>query len=73
VTATSVRALTLLLLGVCLCPEIAVGQEKQFRVCADPENLPFSNRKMEGFENRIADLIAKDFGATVTYIWWGQR
>ena len=35
--------------------------------------MPFSNQKLEGFENRIADLIAKDFGATPTYIWWGQR
>ncbi len=45
----------------------------QFRVCADPENLPFSNQQAEGFENRIAELIAKDFGATPSYIWWGQR
>jgi quinoprotein dehydrogenase-associated probable ABC transporter substrate-binding protein len=46
----------------------------QFRVCADPENMPHSNQKQEGFENRIADLIAKDFGATTPrYTWWGQR
>lgn len=45
----------------------------QFRVCADPNNMPFSNQKLEGFENRIADLIAKDLGATVHYTWWGQR
>jgi quinoprotein dehydrogenase-associated probable ABC transporter substrate-binding protein len=46
---------------------------KQFRVCADPENLPFSNQKMEGFENRIAEVVAKDLGKTVSYVWWGQR
>src|SRR4029077_6158219 len=46
---------------------------KQFRVCADPENMPASNRQLEGFENKIADVIAKDLGASVTYIWWGQR
>jgi mxaJ protein len=46
---------------------------KPFRVCADPENLPFSNQRTEGFENRIAELIAKDLGASVSYIWWGQR
>src|SRR6185295_7037232 len=52
----------------------AVGQQKTpFRVCADPENLPFSNRQLEGFENKIADLMAKDLGTTPTYIWWGQR
>jgi len=46
----------------------------QFRVCADPENMPFSNEKGEGFENKLAELLAKDFGATApTYIWWGQR
>ena len=45
----------------------------RFRVCADPENMPFSNDKLEGFENRIAEIIAKDFGATPSYIWWGQR
>jgi len=42
-------------------------------VCSDPENLPFSNQKLEGFENRIAALVAKDFGTTTTYTWWGQR
>src|SRR6188768_489029 len=46
---------------------------KQFRVCADPENLPFSNQKLEGFENKIAELFAKEFGAQLTYVWWGQR
>lgn len=45
----------------------------QFRVCADPENLPFSNRKLEGFENKIAVLMAKELGTSPTYIWWGQR
>ena len=69
------NALKLLVVGVCLvCPEIAFGQAKgQFRVCSDPENLPFSNRKVEGFENRIAELVAKDFTATPRYVWWGQR
>src|SRR5262249_46539444 len=47
--------------------------KKQFRVCADPENLPFSNQKMEGFENKIAELLSKEFNAPLTYVWWGQR
>ena len=42
-------------------------------MCADPENLPFSNRQLEGFENKIASLIAKELGATPSYVWWGQR
>ena len=49
------------------------GEIKQFRICADPYNLPFSNRRLEGFENKIADLMAEEFGASPTYIWWGQR
>ena len=48
-------------------------EQKQFRVCADPENFHFSNRELEGFENKIATLIAKELGAAPTYIWWGQR
>ena len=44
-----------------------------FRVCSDPQNMPFSNDRLDGFENRIAALIAKDFGTTPTYTWWGQR
>jgi len=52
---------------------VAGQQKAQFRVCADPENLPFSNRQLEGFENKIADVVAKEFGATPSYIWWGQR
>jgi mxaJ protein len=46
---------------------------KQFRVCADPENMPFSNQKLEGFENKIAEMFAKEFGASLSYVWWGQR
>ncbi len=49
------------------------GDAAQFRVCADPNNMPFSNEKQQGFENRIADLIAKDLGLPVHYTWWGQR
>src|SRR4051812_35707431 len=43
------------------------------KVCSDPNNLPFSNEKKEGFENRIAELVARDLGATVEYTWWAQR
>ena len=44
-----------------------------FRVCADPNNLPFSNAREEGFENALATLVAKEFGARVEYTWWPQR
>lgn len=41
-------------------------------VCGDPNHLPFSNKKMEGFENRIALLIAGDLDRTLRYRWWPQ-
>ena len=45
----------------------------ELRVCADPNNLPFSNEAGEGFENRIMQVLARDLGATVRYVWWAQR
>ena len=47
--------------------------QRVFRVCADPNNLPYSNSKQQGFENKIADLVARDLGARVEYLWWPQR
>jgi mxaJ protein len=46
---------------------------KELRVCADPNNLPFSNSAGEGFENKIAEVIAQHLGETVSYTWWAQR
>jgi len=43
------------------------------RVCADPNNLPFSNQSGEGFENKLAELLAHDLGERVEYTWWAQR
>ena len=43
------------------------------RVCSDPNNMPYSNRQQKGFENRIADLLARDLGTRVEYTWWAQR
>ena len=42
-------------------------------VCADPNNLPFSNQARQGFENKIIELVAKDLGRPVSYVWWAQR
>lgn len=43
------------------------------RVCADPDNLPFSNSRLEGFENRLVDLIAIELGRPVSYTWIRRR
>jgi mxaJ protein len=43
------------------------------RVCADPDNMPLSNQKGEGYEQKIAELIAKEWKAKVEYAWWPVR
>jgi mxaJ protein len=42
------------------------------RVCADPNNMPYSNDQKQGFENRIADLIASDLNMHIEYFWLRQ-
>jgi mxaJ protein len=67
----STISLALLSLGLVLFGPAA--QARELRVCADPNNLPFSNERGEGFENKIAELIADKLGATLGYTWWAQR
>ena len=43
------------------------------RVCADPNNLPFSDSTGAGFENQLAALVAREMHASVAYTWWAQR
>jgi mxaJ protein len=59
-----------LALLLALTASVSAGELK---VCADPNNMPFSNRREEGFENRIVRLVAADLGDTLTYVWWAQR
>ena len=42
------------------------------RVCADPNNLPFSNEKGEGFENKVSELLAAKFDRKLAYVWYPQ-
>ena len=64
---------TLLLLSVLLAGCAEHSERRKLRVCADPNNLPFSNERREGFENRIAEVLAHDLNAQVEYTWWAQR
>jgi quinoprotein dehydrogenase-associated probable ABC transporter substrate-binding protein len=68
-----------LALAVALCAAGAVRADTsdlvsktQFRVCADPNNMPFSNDKEEGFENKIAELLGEKLGRPVAYTWFPQ-
>ncbi|WP_432744347.1 quinoprotein dehydrogenase-associated putative ABC transporter substrate-binding protein [Methylobacter sp. G7] len=49
------------------------SSEEKFKVCADPLNPPYSTKKQDGFENKIAELFAKELGQTVEYTWLPQR
>ena len=61
-------AASALLLGSCnLVPQPTLT------ACADPNNLPFSNKAGQGFENKLASMIAADLHAQLRYIWWAQR
>jgi quinoprotein dehydrogenase-associated probable ABC transporter substrate-binding protein len=51
---------------------VSLAQEK-FKVCADPLNPPYSTKNKDGFENKIAELFAKELGQTVEYTWFPQR
>jgi quinoprotein dehydrogenase-associated probable ABC transporter substrate-binding protein len=46
---------------------------RELRVCSDPNNLPFSNQRQEGFENRLAALISQELKAKLEYTWWAER
>jgi mxaJ protein len=52
----------------------AAGEDQRvLRVAADPNNLPFSNERLEGFENKIAELIARELHRKIEYHWRAQR
>lgn len=58
-----------LILAAALLTGVAWAQGRELKVCADPDNLPFSNTRQQGFENRIAELVARDLNAHLTYVW----
>jgi quinoprotein dehydrogenase-associated probable ABC transporter substrate-binding protein len=66
-------------LALGLCTGIAAGAEtpgvadRVLRVCADPNNLPFSNDRGEGLENALARLVARELHADLQYTWLPQR
>jgi len=51
---------------------IELVDPKVFRACADPHNMPFSNESGEGFENKVAELLAKKLGKGLAYAWYPQ-
>ena len=49
-----------------------IVDRSELKVCADPNNLPYSDEKKEGFENKIADLIGAELALKVDYAWFPQ-
>src|SRR5688500_11495720 len=71
-TLRAVLALALMLVAVAGGLS-AADPARLLRVAADPNNLPFSNDRGEGFENKLVDLSARELGVSVEYTWWAQR
>jgi mxaJ protein len=73
------RSATLILLALIVGSTVACERARaatklsELRVCSDPNNLPFSNEQQQGFENRIAELVAHDLNSKLTYTWWAQH
>ncbi|WP_432431434.1 substrate-binding domain-containing protein [Rhodomicrobium vannielii] len=70
--AALAAALALMLAGGAWAQTSDLVVRSELRVCADPANLPFSNDKGEGFENKLADLLGKALNVPVTYFWFPQ-
>src|SRR5215218_4802107 len=71
--AARTAACALALVVVLLPGAGALAAADTLRVCADPDNLPYSHADGSGFENRIAQLLAEDLGARLSYTWYPQR
>jgi quinoprotein dehydrogenase-associated probable ABC transporter substrate-binding protein len=64
-------ALILVVWGGPVAPQEIIDRS-ELKVCADPNNLPFSDEKKEGFENKIAELMGAELGLKVDYVWFPQ-
>jgi len=62
-----------LLSVLALAPAAQAWEGKTLKVCADPNNPPYSDSEGQGFENKIAEIVAKELGKKVEYTWFPQR
>ena len=76
-SATALLA-ALLATGLVMSARVAQGQRidlvdrTALRVCADPANMPFSNETGEGFENKVAEIVAAELSLPIEYTWFPQ-
>ena len=72
------RGLRASTVGIAACMGLAASiaaapaSASVLRVCADPDNMPFSNQASEGFENKLAELFAEKLGAALEYSWFSE-
>lgn len=67
--ATFGAAFRIIALVLAASASVSAGADTPLRVCADPHNMPFSNVKGEGFENRLAALVASELNRPLAYFW----
>ena len=65
----SVSRLLLACLVIAAAP-LALAAPAALKVCADDNNLPFSNNQRQGFENKLAEMVARDLGRPLLFVWW---
>lgn len=63
------RSLCFFLAVICCSSLLLEAQQKTLRICADPDNLPYSNGLRQGFDNKIAVLLAKELGRKLEFVW----
>jgi quinoprotein dehydrogenase-associated probable ABC transporter substrate-binding protein len=66
-------ALTAMVVPVAWGGAAPAATNRTLRVCAAPNNQPFSDAQGKGFENAIARLLADDLHRPLAYTWWPQR
>jgi mxaJ protein len=81
--APSLRTKVIEIVGASLAPAILIGaaiadgdtnsRQGALRICADPNNMPFSNESEDGFENRLARLVGTALGQNISYVWSAQH
>lgn len=71
-SAPTVLAAALLFAAPAFAQRAELVSRTELRVCADPSNLPYSNQEQNGFENRVAAIIAADLRLPIAYVWFPQ-
>lgn len=61
------------LLAIVILGRAFASEGVPLRFCVDPNNLPFSNDRGEGFEIRVAELVARELKRPAEFVWWAQR